>query len=179
MHIVKGIVIATNVAALVFATIVGLGVWAKTQGEELRLNMSTSLPRGLYISAKGEKIKRDSLIGFPMPEVMRPYVRSFGQAVETYHYDGNYVLIKKVVAMPGDTICRDETGRFTAAGLSIGTAMMIGENNARLPAWEGCRVLHETEVAVGSSRVNDSMDSRYFGPVRTADAVVYKAFAIE
>lgn len=186
MHIAKGFAIAVNVAACIALAPLWIGVWAKTQGEELSLNTSKSLPRGFYISAKNEGIERGVLIGFPMPEVMRPYVKEFGEKTETFHYGSHFVLLKKVVALPGDIICRDEIGQFTAAGTFVGTALeyaLVGgsdaSHHASLPTWTGCLQLRDGEVAVGSSRINDSMDSRYFGPVDMATAVVYKPLLTE
>jgi len=47
--------------------------------------------------------------------------------------------------------------------------MRAGPSGHPLPAWHGCQVLAEDEIAVFSNRIPDSIDSRLFGAVPIAE----------
>ncbi len=79
------------------------------------------------------------------------------------------VLLKPVVAIDGDIVCRYGAhvfvnGRLRAKALSQ-------DNEVRpMPSWKGCRTLHSGQVFVLSWR-KDSFDGRYFGPVDSGDVL--------
>ena len=73
-------------------------------------------------------------------------------------------FLKEVAAVDGDQVCSD--GRIARA--AAGPAAPVAQNDGRgrpLPHWVGCRRLGTGEVFVLSTRVRNSFDSRYFGPI--------------
>jgi len=138
-----------------------------------KLNPSPSLPLGIYIPS-GTPIERGTIVFFRLPPVMREYVATFPGGAELYGRAANGIL-KPVVGIEGDVICREAaTSVFKAAGRNLGVAQQTGPNGAALPVWSGCRRLEHGEIAVGSSRIEDSMDSRFFGPISAAGAAPYR-----
>lgn len=139
--------------------------------QPLKINGTRSLPRGLYVRSF-EPIRRGAIVWFPLPAAMRSYVASFPAAAAWFDRPANG-LLKPVVGLAGDVICRDDDGVFSLNGHALGRAPAAGPGGA-LPAWQGCRRLAQGELAVFSERIPDSLDSRLYGPVKAADARVYR-----
>jgi type IV secretory pathway protease TraF len=73
-------------------------------------------------------------------------------------------LIKRVLALPGQLICRQEL-KITVDGIEMDSARERDRRGRLLPAWQGCRALHEGEVFLMNWDEPASLDSRYFGPL--------------
>lgn len=135
--------------------------------QPFKVNGTRSLPRGIYVRTF-EPIRRGALVWFPLPAAMRSYVAAFpGAAWFDQPANG---LLKPVVGLNGDVICRGDDGVFSLNGEALGRVPAGGN----LPAWHGCRRLGPDELAVFSGRIPDSLDSRLYGPVAAADAHVYR-----
>lgn len=76
-------------------------------------------------------------------------------------------LLKQIVAVPGDEICRFD-GEIFINGHIVGQAKEIDSRGRSLPIWTGCRVLSEAEVFL-MNRYPDSLDGRYFGATDISD----------
>jgi type IV secretory pathway protease TraF len=70
-------------------------------------------------------------------------------------------LIKPVVALAGDRVCR-LNGKITINGRLAAVAQPEDKKGRALPEWEGCKTLAEGEVFLLSS-TGGSFDGRYFG----------------
>jgi conjugative transfer signal peptidase TraF len=71
-------------------------------------------------------------------------------------------LIKRVLALPGQTVCR--TGVFvTVDGIVMGSAREKDRNGRKLPEWQGCRVVAPEHVFLMNWDEPSSFDGRYFG----------------
>jgi type IV secretory pathway protease TraF len=139
-------------------------------------NISPSLPLGWYMRVN-EPVTTGSLVTFPLPRSMSAYAAS-EPAMQAFFRD--HSLIKPVVAMSGDTICRDRRGVFSVNGKALATAARTGPTGRPLPVWRGCVELSKDEIAVFSNRVPDSIDSRLFGAVPLSDVEgVYTALWVE
>lgn len=79
------------------------------------------------------------------------------------------LILKYVVATVGGRICRDAGGAFSVNGKVLGWALKADEHGNPLPIWQGCETLPAGSVAVFSSRMPDSYDSRYYGAVPAGD----------
>jgi conjugative transfer signal peptidase TraF len=72
-------------------------------------------------------------------------------------------LLKRVVAVAGDRVCRSRTVVFVN-GEAIAESLERDQNQRPLPVWEGCFTLFAGQFFVLQQHPF-SFDSRYFGPV--------------
>ena len=127
----------------------------------VRLNLSPSVPRGLYrLTAVRAPLARGTLVMLPVPASMQPWRPWL------------VPLLKPVAAVAGDWVCvRDAHVWVHGQDYGLQHAQAAGQ---WLPQWRGCRVLEEGEVFLASPAPK-SLDSRYFGIVRitalTAQAI--------
>jgi conjugative transfer signal peptidase TraF len=125
------------------------------------------VPIGLYrVQAVGQLIVTDLVVTFP-PE-----------GLSTFLAEGGYLprgvpLIKRVLALPGQTVCREKL-LITVDGIDMGVARERDRRGRVLPSWQGCRALAEGEVFLMNWDEPASLDSRYFGPLPTT-AIVGRA----
>ena len=127
------------------------------------LNTTPSEPPGLYTAALAP-IRVGVIIAFRTPEAAFPY------ADRRLSYLHRTPMLKAVAAGPGDDVCAASDRLVINGQDRAPIASRDGEGRA-LPRWTGCRRLGPDELFVFSTRVPNSFDSRYFGPVRR-DAVV-------
>lgn len=158
-------VISSLVVFFAITDMVGL-----TNVQLLVINITDSMPRGIYIRSF-ETIHRGSIVTIPMPEIMREYVRAY-PAWDRF-FD-SHRLLKNVVAIHGDTICRIGQ-RFSVNETVLASAEERGPDSRLLPTWQGCKRLMQDEIAVYSDGLRDSLDSRYWGPTPSSTARVYRS----
>ena len=79
------------------------------------------------------------------------------------------LLIKRVAASRGDTVCRDGE-RVTVNGSLAAIAKVASRTAEALPSWGGCRRLSTSDVLLLGD-TPDSYDGRYFG-VTSAEEVL-------
>lgn len=129
------------------------------------VNESPSLPRGVYTRFPAGDIVRGSTVAVPQPERARAYLASLGMPAEV-------ALIKRVAGVGGDRICAQD-GRVVTPG-GVMAVHQRDRRGAVLPQWSDCRRLAADEVFLVGDTAG-SFDSRYFGPVRTAEVIgVYR-----
>jgi type IV secretory pathway protease TraF len=75
-------------------------------------------------------------------------------------------LVKRIVAVRGDTICAAGNAIFINGGL-VADRLATDRLGRPLPSWSGCQLLDNDEVFLLMKDVADSFDSRYFGPIPT------------
>jgi conjugative transfer signal peptidase TraF len=79
-------------------------------------------------------------------------------------------LLKRVGAVPPQRVCI--TGQVVRIdGHTVATALSVDRMGRPLLGWPQCRRLQADEVFLLSAANPASFDSRYFGPVRTADVI--------
>lgn len=138
------------------AAAVGIGM----DGAALALiNESPSLPRGLYLRT-GAAIERGAVVAVAQPAVARAYLMRLGMP-------GDVLLLKRVAAVGGDPVCAG-SGMVRTPGRQV-RVFDRDHRDAALPAWRECRRLARGEVFLLGDTPG-SFDSRYFGPVRRAEA---------
>lgn len=156
----------TNRAIIIAATIVVAVTVTAVIGPKpmprLVWNASESAPIGLYAvrSASG-LVAGDLVVAYP-PKELAAFLAERG------YLSLGIPLIKRVVAVPGQTVCRNEL-LVTADGIAMGTARERDRKGRSLPVWQGCRVVAAGEVFLMNWDEPDSLDGRYFGllPVGT------------
>lgn len=121
------------------------------------INETPSMQKGLYMRVgNAQELQRGEIVGLPMPKLAKDYL------VGKLGYPADTLLIKRVAAMPGDTVCR-KASMLTVRGQQLQAKDQDMRGNA-LPNWQGCHQLSKNEVFLLGDHPG-SFDSRYFGPV--------------
>ena len=139
----------TSVLALAVASAVNLP-------KKLIYNASESAPVGFYWVDEGA-ISRDDHVYAHVPERVRKFV------VERGYLPPDVPLVKRVVGLNGDRICRVGNEIFLN-GAAVATAKERDGLGRQMPRWHGCHILSEQLVFLLQDHPQ-SFDSRYFGPV--------------
>jgi hypothetical protein len=140
------------------AGLLAFGAVAAQRPAVVLINESPSLPQGVYVRTDAGNLGRGAVVALRQPEVVRPYLARQGMPAEVR-------LIKRVAATGGDAVCSD--GRRLIAPMRTVRIRARDRAGVALPAWRGCRRLAADERLVLGDTPS-SLDSRYFGPVRTA-----------
>jgi type IV secretory pathway protease TraF len=70
-------------------------------------------------------------------------------------------MLKRVVALPGQTVCRQGL-KISVDAIEMGNAKARDGHGRPLPAWQGCRVVGVHELFLMNWQSEDSLDGRYF-----------------
>jgi conjugative transfer signal peptidase TraF len=131
---------------------------------KLLWNVSASVPIGLYTVHRVGALHVGDLLVVTPPEPLASFLD-----LRRYLPKG-VPLLKSVVALPGQTVCRIERTIFVDGG-AIGDALDRDHLGRPLPVWKGCRVIAAGEVFLMNRRSPDSLDGRYFGPLPSTTIV--------
>lgn len=128
----------------------------------IRLNISPSLPYGLYrLSAVQTPLTYGQLVVLPVPAPVRPWQSRWTP------------LLKPIAGLPGDTVCY-RADVLSVNDLPYGPVLRTAQGKPVPHIAEGCFVVPAAYVFL-ASRVPRSLDSRYFGPVPVADLTAVAA----
>lgn len=135
----------------------------------LRINTSTSMPRGLY-RAVAEELHRGALVAACLPEEVARL--GLGR-----HYlgpgecpGGAEPVVKMVAALGGDLVEVTEQGvRINGEVLPQSAPLAADRGGRPLTRFAGSHRLRPGEVWLHSSYEVRSWDSRYYGPVAEAE----------
>ncbi len=125
-------------------------------------NTSASAPTGLYSIDRGTWRVGDRV-------AVRPSASLAGDLDRRRILPLGKLLIKRVAAGRGDTVCRDRE-RVTVNGSLAAIAKVASRKGDALPAWDGCRRLGASEVLLLGDTA-DSFDGRYFGVTPAKDVI--------
>ena len=126
---------------------------------QLVINTSPSVAPGIYISVD-EKPAVGRIVDFRIPARAWPYIRQ-----RTGHMGRNWYILKPIAAGPGDRV--NTMGHWLYInGRKIAPIYTHDEKGRLLPHWRADCVLGPHEYFVYSSRIWNSFDSRYYGPIR-------------
>jgi conjugative transfer signal peptidase TraF len=122
-------------------------------------NDSPSMDTGIY--RKTETLPgRGSIVSFEIPEAARLYARQRGIEI------GWGSFLKPVAAIAGDDVCVSLDEGLVINGEWLATVRRTDAAGHVVAAWSHCRQLMAGEFFVYAPRVENSYDSRYYGPVR-------------
>jgi len=124
-------------------------------------NATASAPRGLYRIVPAGALQIGDLVLARTPSAHA------GQFAERGYLPAGVPLLKQVAAVAGSMICRSST-TITIDGLGVAEALASDSQGRLLPAWSGCRRLHQGEAFLLVPEVRTSLDGRYFGVVSTS-----------
>ncbi len=127
-------------------------------------NASASAPIGLYIVHHDRAFVRGDLVLVVPP----PEIANF--AANRDYLPVGLPLVKRIVAMAGDTVCAQESSIFIDGQL-VAIRLATDSKGRSLPAWFGCRTLRLGEVFLLMGDVRTSFDGRYFGPTNASQIV--------
>ncbi len=136
----------------------------------LRLNLTGSLPPGLYRAAPGSLV-RGSLVLVCLPPGVAAFARARGYVPRGGACPGGVLPIgKPVFALPGDTVTVTATG-LGVNGVPVPNSLALATDHRGRPLPRlapGSQVVRPGTVWVVSGYARASFDSRYFGPVALA-----------
>ena len=154
-----GRIIATS------AVVLGIGLSVLFRpAPRLIWNASASVPIGLYAVRPSGALHVDELLVVMPPEPLATFLD------ERRYLPKGVPLLKHVLALPGQTICRSDR-TITVDGVTMGEALDRDHLNRSLPVWHGCRVVADGEVFLMNRQSGDSLDGRYFGLLPTISIV--------
>ena len=133
---------------------------------KLVYNPSASAPIGYYWVdgiAANTKLKIGSYVVITTPSKYKL------MAAKRHYLPINVPLIKKVVALSGDEICRQHQTVFIN-GKPVAEALIADTSGRKLPSWLGCFVLKGDEF-FALMDAKDSFDGRYFGALKTKNII--------
>jgi conjugative transfer signal peptidase TraF len=130
-------------------------------------NASASAPIGLYSVQAAARPERGDLVAVAPPEPLAAFLAARG------YLPAGVPLIKHVVALPGQLVCRSAM-RVTVDGRLLAVARERDRLGRPLPSWQGCHRLGDGELFLANPDVPDSLDGRYFGPL-PANTVIGRA----
>lgn len=129
-------------------------------------NASASAPIGLYAVTAPERLHiGDMVIAWP-PDPARQL------GAERRYIPSNVPLVKRIAAVPGDTVCARGADLFVN-GHPITRRLSADARGRPMPWWTGCVTLRDGALLLLMDSPA-SFDGRYFGPT-SADLVIGKA----
>lgn len=129
---------------------------------QLVWNASASLPIGLYRTLPGVP-ERGALVLVCPPESAARLADQRG------YLPAGVPLVKRIAAIGGDQVCAVD-GVIFINGQPVARQLAADHAGRPLPRWSGCRAQDGDEVFLLADAA-DSFDSRYFGPVPTANII--------
>lgn len=154
-----------NLLALGMISIIALMLLFTAFG--FRINLTDSIPEGLYRITHGGNLKNAYVIFCPDDRV------AFRQALQRNYIDyglycdGYGYVMKKVVATQGDEVSITEEGVFVNQTIiPFSKPKRIDGMNRTLPRWYALNYrLKADELLTMTNQSEWSFDSRYYGPI--------------
>ena len=138
--------------------VAGVGAFKVALTGRLLINLTPSIPRGVYWISPGGTPGRGELVALPIP----PRVR---ELLYERHYLPRSIklLAKPVAAVEGDHVCIRERRLFIES-VDVGAVLDTDRQGRPMPQHPICNDLRSGEVFLATSH-DDSFDSRNFGPL--------------
>jgi conjugative transfer signal peptidase TraF len=133
-------------------------------------NSSKSVPIGLYRLRPAGNHHVTELVAVRPPEPLATYLDLTG------YLPTGVPMLKRVLALPGQTVCRIGT-TISVDGVETGEARGRDGRGRPLPVWEGCDLVGDGEVFLMNWQSATSLDGRYFG-MMPATAIVGRALPV-
>lgn len=152
------------VRALLIASIVTAtaSIACRAIASRLTINVTSSVPRGLYWLRPGSHVDRNSIVRLAIPPSLRALV------AERHYLPTGFHLLKRVVAVPGDHVCTDHF-QYTVNHHFISAVASVDLSGRPLPLpYPFCSIVPPGLAFLAAAGAS-SLDSRYFGPVPIND----------
>ena len=146
------------IIAVAVSTLLLAGIFLTIRFEKLIIyNPTPSVQTGFYVY-DGHKYEPGSIILFKTPSIVKDYTEKYFSKAPLEHF------LKPVLAKEGDHVCY-KNGAFYLNGEAFAGASKEDSAGHPLPLWQECRIMRAGEYFVFSDLVENSFDSRYYGPV--------------
>lgn len=122
------------------------------------MNLSPSLPRGLYLVEPPTDVHYGTLLLFTPPTPIATLAALRG------YLPPNVPFLKPAGALAGDTVCVTET-TVSVNGATVAPVWRTDTLNQVLPVWHQCVTVAPDEIFPLSTYDEHSLDGRYFGPI--------------
>jgi type IV secretory pathway protease TraF len=156
------------IAGISAAAVAMLAVPTNVSSAQLVWNLTPSAPAGLYRIERGAWNVGDRVAVLPSQDLA-------ADLDERGVLRNGKLLIKRVVASALDMVCRKDD-EISVNGKAVVRARSVDSKGIRLPFWQGCVTLNDTEVFLLGDTAG-SYDGRYFG-VTNASEIVGKAIVL-
>lgn len=154
----RAAVIILVVAGVVALALIGA---CRLLASRVTLNVTTSMPAGLYWLRPGARLERGTVVVFACPPAMRALVAA------RHYLPATFKLLKRVAAVAGDRVCLD--GDRYVVGDQLLSSIATHDHLGRpLRPFLFCGLVPDGYVFV-AAHGDSSLDSRYFGPVPIFD----------
>lgn len=132
----------------------------------IRLNMSGSIPPGLYRMTGGPPVRGVTILAC-LPSAAAQFARDRGYVPSGSCDDGSAPVGKVVAAAAGDTVQVSDLGVFVNGALLRNSAPLVHDSKGRpLPVLRvAAHVVPNGEIWLVSSYSPQSFDSRYVGGI--------------
>lgn len=139
-------------------------------GMGFRINLTESIPKGLYRITSADPIKNAYVIFCPDNRESFRLAKDRGYIDHGLFCDGYGYLMKKVAAVSGDILSVTNEGVFVNQILiSYSKPKLQDGMNRTLPQWQVMNYqLQEDEIMTMTSQSQWSFDGRYYGLVHTS-----------
>jgi conjugative transfer signal peptidase TraF len=127
----------------------------------LTINLTASMPRGIYWLRPSAPLARGTAVCLEVPRSIR------GLVAERRYLPPNLHLLKRVVALPGDSVCTDNH-RYVVDDQILSVIASRDRAGRPLTPFSYCAIVRPG-VAFVAAAGDSSLDSRYFGPVSLDD----------
>jgi conjugative transfer signal peptidase TraF len=127
-------------------------------------NASPSADIGLYLVTGKSSLSRGDMAALWLPE---PHRRL---AAERRYLPHNIPAIKRVVAVPGDSVCALGS-RISVNGQWIADRHKRDGKGQPMPWWQNCKRLRPDELFLLNEEVANSFDGRYVGISKRSDVI--------
>lgn len=156
---------------LTVAAVIGIAISSIVlTAPRLVWNASASVPIGFYTIAPAGPLGITDLVAVMPPEPLAGFM------VERGYIGRGVPLLKRVLALPGQQVCR--IGRdILIDGIAVGSALARDHLGREMPVWQGCRRIADDELFLMNLDARDSLDGRYFGAL-PASAVIGRAMPL-
>jgi conjugative transfer signal peptidase TraF len=148
---------------LIAATLItiGAGAGCRALAARLTVNVTTSMPRGLYWLRHPGGLRRGDSVSLAVPNNIRPLVDARRYLPPSFH------LLKRIVALPGDHVCTDNH-RYVVGDQLLSVIASHDQAGRPLDPFPFCSTVPPGAAFV-AAHGESSLDSRYFGPVSLND----------
>ena len=156
---------ALRVLITVAAVSLAAAVAARAVCRHITINITRSLPLGLYWITSDHDPDRGSIVVLFPPATIRELI------AERHYLPTAVPLLKRVVALSGDTVCT-ASGHYVVAGVDLGPIATADSAGRPLPPpFPFCGPVSPGVAFVAGAGAS-SLDSRYFGPVPVSTLTV-------
>ena len=152
-------ILRTLLAAAVVTALAGVG--CRGVASRLTLNLTASMPRGLYWLRPRSPLSRGTAVSLSFPPAVRFLMTTRRYLPSSFH------LLKRVVAVAGDYVCT-EGNRYVVGDTLISMIATHDHLGRPLEPYRYCGTVPSGYAFVAASG-ESSLDSRYYGPIALGD----------